>query len=86
LCHNRAILSYLSPDGRQKVWPTLFADHNQERKLLRPWIKFIEPEKTRRKEIRTLDDAWVGSFGDPNDPEVQERIARTVAFLKRPPD
>lgn len=48
---------------------------------LMPW----RPAKKRdqRTDMAKAEAAWAEVFGDPDSPEVQANIARTVAFLQR---
>jgi hypothetical protein len=48
--------------------------------LLFPWLQ-ENREGVLVDEARELRDAWVERFGDPDDPEIQERIQKTVETL-----
>jgi len=49
--------------------------------LVTPW--HAKPVKNVRNELSQAEAAWAAVFGDPDSPETQERIARTVEFLQR---
>jgi hypothetical protein len=60
----------------------LVAETAIEKNLL-PW-KESDTRRTRRRAVQELYRLWVKQWGDPADPKVAERIAKTVAFLKNP--
>lgn len=50
-----------------------------EMKRLLPWVKDIDKDPVR--EIAQLREAWVAAWGDPSDPEVEEKIWATALSL-----
>jgi hypothetical protein len=44
-----------------------------------PWMK----TKDAKGNIKDLGDMWKKKYGDPNDPEVKRKIARTVEAMKQ---
>lgn len=52
---------------------------NQLAQRLFPWERV---EAGRDVAIKSLREQWVAAYGDPEDPEVQKKIAATVAALR----
>ena len=52
-------------------------------RLLFPWREQDNRQSAERT-AEVLRSAWVAGYGDPQDPEVAEKIRRTVEFLNTP--
>ena len=83
LCHNQATFGFVRADQQKAVWYRMQDNLLDYRKGLRPWEKFKDDRENRLSEMRKLENAWASEYGDPNDPETQASIARTVAYLNR---
>lgn len=80
--HNRALFPHTDRQVRGQLWDALYEDYKKERKLIQPWITFIEPAQERKTAAKSMEAAWIEQFGDPDSPETKAAIARTVARLQ----
>lgn len=63
----------------QEVWDHCSALVHRVIKELLPWVPVLSKEDMRRQIV----DNWKATYGDPNDPQVQERIQETAMALIR---
>jgi hypothetical protein len=83
-----AIHSHTAKLGIEKLTDDSFKKLSEESaKLTRDFFEILFPWKQSRdgilqEEAKTMREAWVAAFGDPDTPEVQDRIQRTADMLR----
>jgi hypothetical protein len=76
-----SLLDYFTGDEAVNLhWDQAISLQHRVSMLLLPWIKY-SGGKLKRREFKKLVDLWCSVFGDYRDPQVQERIDRTVKSL-----
>lgn len=78
---NCALLTYFA--GEKVIdlhWEQAVEIQNLVQKVTMPWREAMEAHLSRKK-IHEMIETWKSIYGDPNDPEVAERIRNTADHL-----
>lgn len=78
---NCSLLDYLTDDKALDMhWEQAINIQNIIQKDTMPWRQEIEIGLSR-KSVRTMVEQWKAIYGDPNDPEVADKIQKTAEHL-----
>ena len=78
---NCALLNYFAGERALDLhWEQAVGIQNLVQKETMPWREAMEVSMSRSK-IHEMSEMWRTIYGDPNDPEVAERIQKTAEHL-----